>query len=51
MLEYTVLKPFERHAKGDTVSLNARQAMHLERAGFIEPIKPNKKTKVKVGAA
>jgi len=48
MNKYKVIKPFEAHKKDDTVELNARQAMHLELAGFIKLVK---KTKAKGGGA
>ena len=48
MYEYTVLKPFQGHAKGDKVMLNQRQALHLELADFIKPVK---KAKAKTGGA
>jgi len=48
MKTYKVIKPFEEHQKDDTIELNARQAMHLELAGFI---KATKKPKAKAGGA
>jgi len=43
MQTYNVLKPFDGHAKGDTVTLNDRQALHLELSGFIAKAKKAKK--------